>query len=199
MEELNKQYWETRYQTKETGWDIGFASGPLSAYIGQLERKELKILIPGCGNSYEAELLYSLGFNDVHLLDITQLPLQNFAERNPDFPVDQLHCEDFFQHKGTYDLILEQTFFCALDPKLRTSYATKMNELLNENGKIAGVLFNCTFEKQGPPFGGSVPEYENYFQKYFTTVKMEPCYNSIAPRAGNELFILLQKSLLSRE
>lgn len=199
MEKLNKEYWETRYKTNDTGWDIGFASGPLAEYINQLQNKNLKILIPGCGNSYEAELLHQSGFRNVHLLDITPLPLQNFADRNPDFPADQLHCEDFFQHKGSYDLILEQTFFCALDPALRASYVTKMHELLNENGKIAGVLFNCTFEKQGPPFGGSVPEYEGFFQQYFNILKMEPCYNSIPPRAGNELFILLQKRLLSRE
>ena len=50
--------------------------------------------------------------------------------------------ENFFYHQGKYDLILEQTFFCALDPSLREKYVEKCYDLLNDDGKIAGVFFN---------------------------------------------------------
>ncbi|WP_412783757.1 hypothetical protein, partial [Aeromonas sanarellii] len=62
---------------------------------------------------------------------------------------------DFFELDDKFDLILEQTFFCALDPELRNQYATKMYNLLNTNGKIAGLLFNFPLTNEGPPFGGS--------------------------------------------
>jgi hypothetical protein len=49
---LDRDYWSKRYQTNETGWDVGTPSTPLKEYIDQLENKNIKILIPGCGNAY---------------------------------------------------------------------------------------------------------------------------------------------------
>ena len=92
---------------------------------------------------------------------------------------------------GKYDLIVEQTFFCAIDPSLRTVYAEKMAKLLNPKGKLVGLLFDCNFDG-GPPFGGSKTEYITYFEPYFKFNFLEKCYNSISPRAGNELFICLE-------
>ena len=68
-----------------------------------------------------------------------------------------------------------------------------MNELLAENGKLVGVLFNREFGNNTPPFGGDKTEYQTYFNDYFDFKVMENCYNSIPPRAGNELFINLKK------
>jgi methyl halide transferase len=196
---LDPEYWQKRYEENEHTWDIGYASTPLAEYISQLTDKGISILIPGCGNSYEAELLWAQGFGNVHVLDYAEVPLKNFSGRNPSFPEANLHCEDFFSHKGKYDLILEQTFFCALDPSLRQLYAHKMLDLLNDEGKVAGLLFNCEFEKEGPPFGGSRAEYERYFKPLFASVSMETASNSIERRAGRELFIILQKRVLSHE
>ena len=110
----------------------------------------------------------------------------------PDFPSENLFVTDFFQHGGKYDLILEQTLYCAIDPSLRTKYAQKVNELLKTGGKLVGLLFDRNFES-GPPFGGSKAKYMECFSPYFSHLKMEACYNSIEPRKGTELFIQLQK------
>ena len=67
------------------------------------------------------------------------------AERFKNRGVKVLH-GDFFDHAGVYNLIIEQTFFCALDPSLRGSYVEKMHSLLADGGKIAGVLFDKEFE-----------------------------------------------------
>ena len=93
-----------------------------------------------------------------------------------------------------FDLILEQTFFCALDPSKRKDYVKKTSQLLQDSGKLAGVLFGIKFPFQGPPFGGSLEEYLTYFSSYFKLIKLEPCINSIDARFGNELFIIAQKS-----
>jgi len=194
MNKLNKNYWTARYDANETGWDIGYASTPIKSYIDQLENKNIRILIPGAGNAYEAAYLFENGFKNVTVLDFAQKPLDNLQKRIPDFPSSQLVNDDFFNHKGTYDLILEQTFFCALSPKLRTDYAQKMQELLAENGKLVGLLFDFPLTEKGPPFGGCHDEYLATFKPYFTRIKMERCYNSIKPRQGNELFFILQKN-----
>ena len=97
--------------------------------------------------------------------------------------------EDFFKHLGQYDLILEQTFFCAIDPAMRRNYVEQCYSLLKEGGKLTGLLFNRVFEKDGPPFGGTKMEYEALFEYRFVFKQFDICTNSIAPRQGSELFI----------
>ena len=139
----DKQYWTQRYEDALTGWDIGAVSTPLKAYFDQLTDKSLRILIPGAGNAYEAEYLWKKGFSNVFILDISPIPLALFKKRNPDFKASQLIEKDFFKHKGVYDLIIEQTFFCSFVPHKmnRVKYATKMASLLAPKGKLVGLWF----------------------------------------------------------
>ena len=193
--------WEQRWQAGQTGWDIGAASPPLTDYIDQIPaaQRARRVLIPGCGNAYEAQYLLDAGFSDITVLDIAPTALHQLRLRLDDAGPDpdwaqRLHlvCADFFTFSGAFDLILEQTFFCALDPGLRNAYARKMHELLAPGGKLVGVLFDRTFEG-GPPFGGSTAEYRQLFEPLFRIKTMELCYNSIAPRAGSEVFVVLEK------
>ena len=59
---LNENFWNNKYINNETGWDLKAPSTPLKEYIDQLENKNIRILIPGCGNAYEAEYLLKQGF-----------------------------------------------------------------------------------------------------------------------------------------
>jgi len=61
MSTQKKDFWELRYVHNEIAWDIGEVSTPIKVYINQLVNKKLKILIPGAGNSYEAEYLFNNG------------------------------------------------------------------------------------------------------------------------------------------
>lgn len=190
--ELNSDYWESRYQKNEIGWDAGEITTPLKDYIDQLTNKNIKILIPGAGNGHEFDYLISKGFKNVFVIDLAPTPLQNIAERNPDFKSNLIH-DNFFNLNEKFDLIIEQTFFCALNPSLRPSYVLKANELLNSNGKIAGLLFNFPLTEDGPPFGGSIEEYETLFSVDFKLKTLEKAYNSIKPRANKELFFIFEK------
>lgn len=151
-------YWENRYQNQQTGWDIGEISSPLKAYINQLEDKSIKILIPGAGNAYEAEYLFLNGFKNVFVADIAAAPLQNIKKRLPSFPEKQLLHIDFFELEMQFDLILEQTFFCALPKSFRKAYAEKMQKLLKKEGKLVGLLFDDELPNGNPPYGGSKKE-----------------------------------------
>lgn len=188
---LDEDYWSKRYKEGQTGWDIGYISTPLKAYIDQLSFKDIEILIPGAGNAYEAEYLLSQGFTNVTVCDISAEPLKRWIG-NKKIRVIQ---GDFFELTGQYDLILEQTFFCAIDPTLRPAYVSKMYDLLKPGGKLTGVFFQCEFPKEGPPFGGNKAEYEILFRRKFHIKEFSDAYNSINPRLGNELFVILEKGI----
>jgi len=190
---LGETYWNNQYEANATGWDLGEVSPPLKAYIDQFANKNLRILIPGCGNTYEAGYLLNLGFTNVTVIDIAPALVAQLKEKYKGDPHINIILGDFFHHQGEYDLILEQTFFCALNPPLRKDYVIKMQELLAPNGKLVGVLFDREFEQQGPPFGGCKCQYESLFKPYFVFKTFEPCYNSFVKRAGTELFINLVK------
>jgi len=189
----DKEYWETRWQKNETGWDIGHPSTPLQNYFEQLENKELKILIPGAGNAYEAEALHHLGFTNVWVVDIAPGAIDKFETRVPDFPKAHLVCANFFELNDQFDIMIEQTFFCALSPTEREKYCIKTQELLKPGGKLVGLLFNIELFKDHPPYGGNADEYRPLFEKYFSIELMEESHNSIDPRSGNELFIKMIK------
>uniref|UniRef100_UPI0040499F9D methyltransferase domain-containing protein n=1 Tax=Flavobacterium sp. TaxID=239 RepID=UPI0040499F9D len=190
---LNKEYWEARYEKNQTGWDVGIITAPLKTYIDQWSDKTAKILIPGAGNGHEFDYLIGQGFSEVYIVDIAKKPLENIRKRNPKIDAKYFIESDFFDIDNQFNLIIEQTFFCALNPNLRMSYSNQVLKLLKQNGTLAGVLFNFPITNEGPPFGGSTEEYKNLFSEKFSIKTLEKCHNSIKPRAGKELFIILKK------
>lgn len=189
---LDAKYWDQRYVDETWGWDIGYASPALVDYAS-LYPNETSFFIPGCGHAYEGEWLWKNGYTNITLMDVSETARKNFLARVPDFPAEQFIVGDFFTHEQRYDIILEQTFFCALHPSQRDEYVAKMKSLLNEGGRLAGVLFAFPLTEKGPPFGGSEEEYLERFEQHFEVVKLAPCYNSIKPRMGNEFFFELKK------
>jgi thiopurine S-methyltransferase len=196
---FNQTFWENRYQEQLTQWDIGRVSTPLKEYIDQLNTKNLRILIPGAGNAYEAQYLHEQGFEEVWVIDLAPSPLENLAQRCPSFPKEHLILGNFFELEETqqFDLILEQTFFCALDPSLREAYIQKMTKLIKPQGKLVGVLFgDVLLDRTQPPFGETTENLKNYFKNDFHFKHFEACHNSIKPRQGSELFVCLENKLV---
>ncbi len=193
MMNLNKNFWSKRYLENQIGWDVGKITTPLKEYIDQIKDKNIKILIPGAGNSYEAEYLFNNGFKNIYVIDLVKAPLENLLKRVPNFTSKNLLQGDFFELEKSFDLILEQTFFCALNPNLRKQYVEKTYELLKPKGKIVGLYFNFPLTQEGPPFGGSKEEYLSIFSDKFDIKVLEKCNNSIIPRNGKELFAIFEK------
>ena len=158
------------------------------------DKKDLNILIPGAGMGYEAIYLHQKGYTNVHVLDIAKKPLAEIALKCENFPEDHLHCTNFFDfQKEPFDMILEQTFFCAIATDKRNEYAKKVHSLLKTNGKLVGLMFNAPMYSDHPPFGGSAKEYKTYFSSLFNYKYFEPAHNSISSRNGKELFVNLIK------
>lgn len=192
---LDANYWSRQYDNKTTNWDLGMASPALVHFVNTIANKQCRILIPGCGNAYEAEYLLSQGFENITLIDIAPTLVAQLKEKYEDNKNIRIVLGDFFELEGNYDVILEQTFFCAISPILRSVYASKMRELLSDDGLLAGVLFNRIFEFDGPPFGGSIQEYLLIFENAgLTVLEMSPTNMSVLPRLNSEAFFKVKKS-----
>ncbi|MFT5602341.1 MAG: hypothetical protein ACI9N1_002594 [Flavobacteriales bacterium] len=187
---LDADYWDNRYTNETAKWDIGSASPAITDYFENIDRSS-KILIPGCGNSYEGEILWLMGFRNIHLIDFALSTKDNFIKRVPTFPIKQFHIGDFFkfEQENNFDYIIEQTFYCALNPELRDAYLIKMKQLMAQYGKLVGLLFDAPLNTDHPPFGGNKEQYVARFSTQFKSVEMNPCNNSVEARKGRELFI----------
>lgn len=198
MENVNQaDFWQQRYEQDSIGWDMGQISPPLKAYIDQLPEsaKDQAILVPGAGNAYEVGYLHEQGFTNVTLVDFAPAPIKAFAERYPDFPAEHLICADFFNlspEQYQFDWVLEQTFFCAINPTRRDEYVRQMAALLKPKGKLVGLLFDKDFGRKEPPFGGTKAEYQQHFESHFDIEIMAPSYNSHPARQGSELLIKMR-------
>lgn len=183
---LDKDYWEGKYFADTTGWDIGYVSPQLVLFFESLSDKDARILIPGCGNGHEAIWFAAHGFTQVSVIDLAKPPLDHVTKKT----AGKINCiqGDFFELTGQYDLIIEQTFFCALDPDLRKPYVEQMARLLAPNGRLVGLLFDTAFDQKGPPFGGSAQEYKQLFTSHFDFKKLDKSPHSIPSRLGREVF-----------
>ena len=174
---------------------------PLLKAFGELQDRHAAVLIPGAGRAYEAEALHRAGFKQVHVLDWAEEALQALKKRVPDFPEGHLHQEDFFAHRAKpeagYQVLVEQTFFCAIHPRQRPDYVRKAAALLAPKGLLLGLLFqgplNDAGAGQGPPYGGDAEGYRRLFEPHFHIEHMETSPHSIEPRAGRELLLRARK------
>lgn len=188
---LNALFWNQRYENKEIGWDLGEVSPPIKNWIDNQKNKKINILIPGAGKGHEVKYAFEKGFENIFYMDMSHQAGELFKKTCPLFPKDQILIEDFFLFNKPlfFDALIEQTFFCAINPLLRSTYIEKTHEILKENGEIIGLLFNKEFDKNGPPFGGTINEYEELFSNKFDLRKFENSLFSALPRKGFEFWI----------
>ena len=189
---LDTHFWNSKYEENKIGWDIGYANPIHIEYVLEHIDKSQKILIPGAGSGYEIKTLWNYGYNQVYAIDLSPLAKKRFLKQQPDFPEENYIVGDFFKMQQSFDLILEQTFFCAIDPALRSSYVEKIHEVLNPLGRLYGVLFVMPLI-DGPPFGGSVKEYQHLFEEKFEIIQIKKNTKSIPTRLGKEIIIELLK------
>lgn len=190
---LNDKYWDQRYLNDDLPWDVGSVTPPMKAIIDSLESKSLDILVPGAGLGHEVAYLFEKGFKNVFVCEWAPAAAMKLQSGIPSLPPSHLLVQDFFHLNGSFDLILEQTFFSAIPRNMRQSYVKKVSELLKPGGALRGVLFATEFPFEGPPFGGTLEEYKALFTGHFDILKLELCKNSIPARAGNEFEIFFVK------
>lgn len=156
---LRRDFWEARYAEGHTPWDLGRPSEPVRRLLERhFPPPGARVLVPGCGHGHEALLLAGRGYR-VTALDLVAAPVEALrrAARQRGLDVEAL-AADFFAwaegRRGAFDVFLEQTFLCALEPTLRGDYERLARQVLRPGGRLLAVFMEVPWE-DGPPW--SIP------------------------------------------
>jgi methyl halide transferase len=148
--------WNERYVEGRTGWDLG---GPPPALIRVIRGfpAPLRVLVPGAGRGHDALAWAEAGH---HVTAVDFAPLAVAAAREAaavrGLPLvvreaDVLTWPLPGELAGAFDLVWEQTCFCAIPPDRRPDYARAMEGCLAPGGQLVG-LFWAHGREGGPPF-----------------------------------------------
>lgn len=193
------EYWEKSYKSGEMGWDIGGPTPIFTNWINS-QTEPQSICILGAGNGWDALYFAELGHR-VTAVDFAESAVINMKDSaaKRGLKLDILHVDIFELDKifsNSFDIVLEYTCFCAIDPEKRNDYIHLVNHLLNPSGNFVGLLFpiDKDINDDGPPYGVDINTTLKSFAKYFTLVKKEMSTLSIERRKGREIFIILKKN-----
>ena len=188
-------FWDDRYIKNDDTWDLNH---PTPIFVNWekniLKKNNLKICIPGCGKGHDAIYFASKGHN-VYAIDFSLNALNYLkSESSKKNVVVNIIKNDFFKldksFYGFFDIILEYTFFCAIDPLKRKEYVNLCSKILKKNGKLIAIFIPITDNlKQNPPFFVSNNDINELFSPRFNLFKQDFSHLSIKSRKGNEIFI----------
>ena len=195
--DINKSsFWENRYEKGEIGWDLG-AETPVFTVISE-KLKPGKVCILGCGNGYDAISFSKKGFS-VTAVDFAKTPINNLqiAANSLSLSIETIK-KDIFDlipdYSSQFDYIIEQTCFCAIDPRKRQQYGNLVHDLLKVGGKLIGLWMPLDKDiiDGGPPFGVKENEVKKLFSKKWKIT--EDCFptQSIEARKGREKLIVFE-------
>jgi SAM-dependent methyltransferase len=198
--DLSPEAWNERYQSADTPWDL---SGPTPEFTRLIQEGRLppkgRVLVPGGGRGHDAILFAQRGY-EVDLVDFAPKALEAaLAEASRHKATVFAYCQDFFglpslpYHRASYDILLEYTFFCAIDPALRKKYVEAAAALLKPGGVLAGLFFPLETNKPGPPFLVSEKEVRELFAPSFELMIEKP-RASVKPRDGREFLGLFRRN-----
>ncbi len=195
--------WDAIYARGEDRWDIGGPSPPLVAVLGRGEvAPPGRALVPGCGHGHDARLLAARGFEAVGV-DFAPRAVREARRGAAAAAVRGVRFErlDLFRlpasYESAFDLVFEQTCFCAVHPGRRDAYARAVHRALRPGGLLLG-LFYCIPPGEGPPFGTTPAEVRHRFvgSGLFSLEKARVPAESVPPRQGMEWLAFLRKAPL---
>ena len=192
----NSQYWEDKYLADSLGWDLG---GPTPIFRQMASKLNPgKVCIVGCGHGHDAIVFAQKGF-EVTAVDFAPsaiVALKTLAESSQ-VKINAVEANIFsLTHKyaNTFDYIIEQTCFCAIDPSRRVEYEAVVKSILKPGGQLVGLWFplDKTLEEGGPPYATRIDEVKSIFDLGWGIVKEEFPDLSIGPRKGREKLIIFK-------
>ena len=200
MNEVNhSQFWEDIYLENDTGWDLRGVTPFFDSISNELIQG--KVCILGCGRGYDAIMFAEKGF-DVTAVDFAPTPISELNKLAIQKSVIITTVQDDIfslveKFPDTFDYVIEQTCFCAINPNRRKEYETLVRTILKPDGKLVGLWFplDKSQEEGGPPFGTTIYEVKSIFNSGWKIEKENFPSQSVEPRKGREKLIIFKKNV----
>lgn len=154
-------FWQQRFDRRETGWDRGAPGPQLDAWLADGSMQAGRIVVPGCGSGWELVALARQGF-EVTGIDYTPaavaLARARCEEAGVKVSVVQADVLQW-QPPEPVDAIYEQTCLCALHPDHWVGYAGQLHRWLRPGGQLFALFMQMPRETaitegviHGPPY-----------------------------------------------
>jgi 2-polyprenyl-3-methyl-5-hydroxy-6-metoxy-1,4-benzoquinol methylase len=195
------EFWQERFQKKETGWDRGNASPQLLAWLDAGELKPCRIAVPGCGAGWEVVELVQRGF-EVVAIDYTAAAVErthaNLLSKGLKAEVVQTDVLTY-QPNSPFDAIYEQTCLCAIHPDHWFEYSSQLSKWLKPQGSLFAAFMQIPRPPAveqgmivGPPYHCDINAVRALFS-HSSWLWPKPPYAKIPhPNIGHELALRLQ-------
>ena len=181
-------FWDSRYETGRTPWNFGGVPADLKAFLKRHPGGG-RVFIPGCGWGYEVQAFADAGY-DVTAIDLSSAAVERARKLVDGDLASRIEVADFFSHAasaGSFDVVYERTFLCAIPPAQRVPYRDRMAQLLRPGGFLVGYFYYDTTDLDGePPFGLRSGEGDELFARNFLLTRDHPVNDSLPVFVGHE-------------
>jgi SAM-dependent methyltransferase len=198
IERLSAEWWQQRWETADTGWDLG-GEHPSMRWL--LEHTPWgpagHLLVPGCGGGWDAVALagrYAVTGVDFapSALEATRARAQAAGRVVHTVEADVLDWA-VLQPAGSFDGVYEYTCLCAIDPSLRQRWAEAMTHLVRPGGILVWLAFPLQKDSPGgPPYVVSIPETSGMLEQW-RCLHDDAAPVSPGPRAGRENLVIYER------
>lgn len=190
------RFWTNIYDTEgKPRWDLAGSAEALKDMLPRLKISKSRILVLGCGEGHDAAHFAREG-HIVTAVDLSPEAIRRAKEHYGQLSNLRFLVSDAFAldstHDGSYDVIFEHTFFCAIDPEKRGDLVRRWYRWLAPGGFLMAVFFAVDW-RGGPPFGSSEWEIRERLRKNFQFVFWGRWKKSVPARQGKELFVYANK------
>lgn len=181
-------FWQVHYDEHRLSWDLGAAAGAWGPLVELHAIAPGRTLVLGAGRGHDA-LWFAERGHTVTAIDFAAGAVAATVEaarlRNVSMDVRQT---DLFAltaaELGRFDVVVEHTCYCAIDPARRPEYERVVAELLRPGGHYLAVFFRDA--TGGPPFPTPREETRALFESDFELLRLEPNPDSPEHRVGRE-------------
>jgi SAM-dependent methyltransferase len=186
------KFWDAAYDEKRDGWELGDVAPPIARALREM-RGPGRAIVFGCGRGHEVRAAARAGF-DVVGVDFAAQPIEDAARMTPaDLAkhVTWRRADIFAQgDEGTFDLLVEHTSYCAIDPKRRDEWIRVARKVLKPGGTLLG-LFYAHDRPGGPPYATTREDARAALERNgFRIERAETPEDSIERRRGNEFLVI---------
>jgi SAM-dependent methyltransferase len=157
----DRDFWQQRFERRQTPWDRGAASPQLARWIGDgtIVRGQ-RVAVPGCGSGYEVLAQAQAGC-EVIGIDYADAAVALTRERLADAGVAAAVVRAdvlAWLPEAPLDAVYEQTCWCALHPDQWAAYAAQLHAWLRPGGALLLLAMQCRRDSaaaglvEGPPY-----------------------------------------------